>query len=284
MPQRSCNQRKLEDSLKMITNCPGCLVPKSGIGIKTRTGHLDSCKNCGTLWRESGAEFLEYGQEYFKNRGHEGENPVMRKSKIATFDYFYRQANIPPGSKVLEVGCATGWGLVAGRELGYRMRGLDVAEESRQYAIQRGFQPETVVKSLAELANERFSLVAFFDALEHIPEPENFLKELSRHLNPGAKLLVVIPRADTASRKILGKLWPHYLADHWVHFSRQGLASLMNRAGFAPERYFFPVKWITPFTMATHFSLHSGYEIPVPPWPMFPLNFGEDGAVFCAGC
>lgn len=264
----------------MITNCPGCLAPKSGNAIQTRTGKLECCKNCGTLWRESGAEFLEYGQEYFQKRGHEGRQEAIRKSKLATFKFFYQRAGVTKNSHVLEVGCATGWGLVAGRELGYKMRGLDVAEESRQYAVDRGFQPGTAVQSLGELADAKFDLVAFFDALEHIPEPEEFLKELSQHLNPGAKLLVVIPRADTASRKILGKLWPHYLADHWVHFSRQGLAALMDRAGFAPERYFFPVKWITPFTMATHLFLHSGVEIPVPSRPMFPFNFGEDGAVF----
>ena len=266
----------------MTANCPGCLTPKSGNTIQTRTGQLHCCPNCGTLWRESGAEFLEYGQEYFEKRGHEGRNESVKKSKIATFDFFYRKAGVSAGSEVLEVGCATGWGLVAGHSLGYRMRGLDVAEESRQYAVERGFNPETVVQSLDELADAKLDLVAFFDALEHIPEPEEFLQELRRHMNPSARLLVVIPRADTASRKILGKLWPHYLADHWVHFSRQGLAALMDRAGFAPERYFFPVKWITPFTMATHLFLHSGLEIPVPTWPMFPFNFGEDGAVFLA--
>lgn len=266
----------------MITSCPACHGPKSDKLIETKTGQLNVCQRCASLWRSSGAQFSGYGREYFQKRGHEGHDKAIRQSKIATFNFFYRKAGTPIGSDVLEVGCATGWGLVAGRELGYRMRGLDVAEESRQYAIDRGFPPGTAVQSLSELADAKFDLVAFFDALEHIPEPEEFLKELRQHLNPGAKLLVVIPRADTASRKILGKLWPHYLADHWVHFSRQGLAALMDRAGFAPERYFFPVKWITPFTMATHLFLHSGVEIPVPSRPMIPFNFGEDGAVFVA--
>lgn len=264
----------------MITSCPACFGPKSEILIETRTGPLNACRNCATLWRSLGAQFSGYGREYFQRRGHEGQDRAIRLSKVATFDFFYRKSRIPSGSDVLEVGCATGWGLVAGRELGYRMRGLDVAEESRQYAVERGFQPGTAVQSLGELAGVKFDLVSFFDALEHVPEPEKFLTELRQHLNPGAKLLVVIPRADTASRKILGKLWPHYLADHWVHFSRQGLAVLMDRAGFTPESYFFPVKWITPFTMATHLFLHSGLEIPVPTWPMFPFNFGEDGCVF----
>jgi SAM-dependent methyltransferase len=164
--------------------------------------------------------------------------------------------------------------------VGFQVRGLDVAEESRSYAIDRGFPPETVVKTLDELSGEKFDAASFFDALEHIPEPEHFLKELRVHLSVGARLLVVIPRADTFSRKILGRLWPHYLPDHWVHFSRSGLRTLMDRAGFSPERNFFPMKWITPFTVAQHLFLHSGMKVWVPAHPMFPFNFGEDGCVF----
>ena len=143
-------------------------------------------------------------------------------------------------------------------------------------------RPKPVVRSLDQLGGEKFDVVSFFDALEHIPEPEQFLAQLRGHLSPGARLLVVIPRADTLSRKILGRLWPHYLADHWVHFSRRGLRCLMERTGFSPERNFFPLKWITPFTVAQHLFLHSGLKIPVPARPIFPFNFGEDGCVFVA--
>ena len=264
----------------MIHNCPGCLSLKNGTTVSTNTGSLFSCPSCGTLWRETGAIFEGYGDEYFKTRGHQGTAPAIRDSKMETFRFFYRKVGIPAGAKVLEIGCATGWGLVAAREMGFQVRGLDVAEESRQYAVERGFPPETVVRSLEELGGEKFDVVSFFDALEHIPEPEQFLAQLRGHLSPGARLLVVIPWADTLSRKILGRLWPHYLADHWVHFSRRGLRCLMDRAGFSPERNFFPLKWITPFTVAQHLFLHSGLKIPVPARPMFPFNFGEDGAVF----
>ncbi len=266
----------------MNLNCPACFSLTSGETVSTRSGLLNVCPNCGTVWRKSGAVFEEYGDEYFKTRGHEGMEPAVRDSKIATFRFFYRKAGIPTGAKVLEIGCATGWGLVAARDMGFQVRGLDVAEESQRYAVERGFPPETVVRTLKELGGEKFEAVSFFDALEHIPDPENFLKELHGHLSPGARLLVVIPRADTFSRKILGQLWPHYLADHWVHFSRDGLRKLMDRAGFSPEQNFFPLKWITPFTVAQHLFLHSGLKIPVPARPMFPFNFGEDGCVFVA--
>ncbi len=263
----------------MIEKCPACLGSKSGKPVFTRTGELNRCARCGSLWRSEGPVYSDYGMSYFSNRGHLGEKASVRAAKIKSFRGFWKRASVPPSSKALEIGCATGWGLVAGRELGMQMHGLDVAAESDRLAMERGFPPGTVVQHLEQLETLRFPVVGFFDALEHIPEPEQFLEKLKHYLAPEACLIVVLPRADSLSRYCLGSMWPHFLPDHWLHFSARGFEIFAGRCGFDLAKTFFPLKWVTPFTLFRHLSLHSGIELAAPSFPIFPFNIGECGYV-----
>lgn len=263
----------------MIAFCPACNSRPSDRNIRTRSGDLLECSHCATLWRATGGAYEGYGDEYFALRGHRGEHPAVCEAKIRTFNYFWRQAQPAQDSPALEIGCATGWGLVAGRRLGMQMRGLDVANESQHYAIARGFPEGTVVTQLSDLGTARFRVVGFFDALEHIPEPKPFLQELRNYLDDAAVLIIVIPQADCVSRIVLGRLWPHYLPDHWVHYSQKGMDTLLQTCGFSLVRTFPPTKWITPFTLAQHMRIHSNLSVPMPSRPVFPFNIGEAGYV-----
>lgn len=263
----------------MIDTCPACGALPSGRRITTRSGELLECNDCATLWRETGGEYAGYGDDYFALRGHIGERENVRDAKIKTFRYFWRQAGPVAGFAGLEIGCATGWGLVAGRDLGMDMRGMDVAEESKRYAIERGFSEGTVVSNLSDLGATRFRVVGFFDALEHIPDPKPFLRMLRTHLDDEAELIIVIPRADGIARALLGQLWPHYIPDHWVHYSRKGMEALLKGCGYSLIRTFSPTKWITPLTLARHVLIHSQVNFPAPTWPIFPFNIGEAGYI-----
>lgn len=179
----------------------------------------------------------------------------------------------------MEVGCATGLGLVAGRNQGWKMFGLDVADSAAKHAIDKGFPTGSVVKSLSELKSGLFSAVGFFDALEHIPDPAEFLIKLEKHLLPNAEIIIVLPRADTLSRRLLGRWWPHYLPDHWVHFTHEGIRLLAERTGYFLAREFVPRKMVTPFTLVRHFGLQNGVSFSAPTWPVFSFNIGQGGYV-----
>jgi len=238
-----------------------------------------TCSKCATIWQTAGASYTGYGEEYFEHRGHNRPADGIVSAKIRSFEGFWRQASAPPGSAVLEIGCATGLGLAAGRNLGWEMFGLDVADSAAAHANERGFAPGTVVKTLSQLEGRRFSAVGFFDALEHIPDPFGFLSDLNPLLRPDADVVVVLPRSDTGSRRILGCWWPHYLPDHWVHFSAAGIRLLADRSGYRLVKSFAPRKLITPFTLSRHLALHSGFSIPAPTWPVFSFNIGQGGYV-----
>ena len=262
-----------------IEYCPACESQATAHSFAVRNQVFSTCSRCHTIWQPTGASFENYGEEYFEKRGHNSSTSGIVAAKILTFEGFWRKAGAPPNSKVLEVGCATGLGLVAGRSKGWKMTGLDVADSASEHAKERGFPPGTVVKSLSEIDGCFFSAVGFFDALEHIPNPAGFLIELGKYLLPTARVVVVLPRADTLSRRILGAWWPHYLPDHWVHFSREGIRQLAERTGYSLESCFRPHKKVTPFTLVRHLGLHTGLSISAPTWPVFSFNIGQGGYV-----
>ena len=105
---------------------------------------------------------------------------------------------VPPGSRVLDIGCATG---VLGAELARRKNcltfGIDVDESSAAIAA-RHYERVFVgdVQSLFELPGEylgSFDVLVFGDVLEHLPTPEGTLLHYLRYLKPRGIAIVSIP-------------------------------------------------------------------------------------------
>jgi len=89
------------------------------------------------------------------------------------------------GKKALEIGCAYGYGLKVIQRLGYQAYGIDISE----YAIGRAGDicedvSDVVVADAQQLPFKglQFDLIACFDVMEHLPQPELMVAECYRLL------------------------------------------------------------------------------------------------------
>lgn len=98
------------------------------------------------------------------------------------------------GLKVLDLGTGRG-------ELGRRIRShcrllVGIEKESVAAEIARPFYDELIVGSVTEAGiswRESFDLIILGDILEHLAEPENYLKIIRSYLNDKGCLLVSVP-------------------------------------------------------------------------------------------
>jgi SAM-dependent methyltransferase len=105
-------------------------------------------------------------------------------------------ATMAPGRTVLDAGCGEGYGasLLAGHAA--RVVGVD-RDEAIAIASPRYRQPNLTFRALDLMTlpslGERFDLVVSFQVIEHLPDPEGFLRALAACTAPGGTLVVTTP-------------------------------------------------------------------------------------------
>lgn len=91
---------------------------------------------------------------------------------------------VPPGSKILDIGCSHGLAVSQIRELGYDCFGIDVAPTAIHACIQRGVGKYCTIQSITEtkFSNECFDALISTDMIEHLlPEDvDTAIAEMAR--------------------------------------------------------------------------------------------------------
>ena len=144
---------------------------------------------------------------------------------------------IPSGGRLLEIGCACGFLLVAARERGFAVQGVEMSAWASAHAREaHGLDVFTGTLEAAALPDASLDAVVLADVIEHLTDPCATLREIHRVLKPGGRLLLLTPDVGSAMAWIFGSRWWGLLDDHYFYFSRRTLRRVLDREGFAVER------------------------------------------------
>ncbi|MEE8526272.1 MAG: class I SAM-dependent methyltransferase [Thermoanaerobaculia bacterium] len=105
---------------------------------------------------------------------------------------------IAPGSQVLDAGCGDGvFGEMLMRQKGCRVTGLEISGYARERARKRGVEalPCDISEQVFPVPEASFDAVTMLCCLEHIFDPGHALRQASRAIRPGGKVLVTLPNA-----------------------------------------------------------------------------------------
>ncbi|MSU62670.1 MAG: methyltransferase domain-containing protein [Pedosphaera sp.] len=98
-----------------------------------------------------------------------------------------------PGARVLDVGC--GAGQVVGRltEAGFEAHGVDVSEPNIERARKFSSRCQMYDGKHLPFPDRHFASAGALNVLEHVEEPEAFIHELVRVVEPGGRVLISSP-------------------------------------------------------------------------------------------
>ena len=95
--------------------------------------------------------------------------------------------------RVLDVGCGVGQVVQQLQNRGLDAQGVDVSEPSIREANRRAVRCVLYDGVRLPFPNGHFHAVGAFNVLEHVDEPEDFIRELARVLAPSGRLVISSP-------------------------------------------------------------------------------------------
>lgn len=150
----------------------------------------------------------------------------------ADFSIFYQPYR--DGANLLDVGCGNGRMIAKMQAAGWQVMGIDFDPIAIESARTQGLDAHVGRIEEIDFPSDSFDVVASSHVLEHVHDPEQFLKESLRLVKPGGRLLVITPNARSTGSTYFGRHWrglepPRHLHLFTPH-SLANLASMVSRA------------------------------------------------------
>jgi len=137
---------------------------------------------------------------------------------------------VPPGGRILDVGCGTGYYLEEARRE-FDAHGIDFSETAVRMCHDRGLTSVTTrtIEEIAERSPGSFDAVMFLDVVEHMDDDVGALKTARQLLAPGGIAMVTVPAYMF--------MWsPHDDANrHRRRYIAKQLTAVLREAGFRIE-------------------------------------------------
>jgi len=136
-----------------------------------------------------------------------------------------------PTARLLEIGSGYGLFLDEARRAGYDVRGVELSRTGAEHARQQ-LGLDVFCGQLADAPADPADVVCFWDTLEHVPDPLEFLRQVRRRLDPDGVFALSVPYFSSVPARLLrSKWWTLKPEQHIWHFTPATLRLVAARAG-----------------------------------------------------
>ena len=258
-----------------LTACPVCGGTRLFYQFSIEGNRLVRCEDCTLLSvnpQPADAELLRFLDDPPPppERSDVGAAHVSELHQATADDLLdlLERYGVPPGARMLEIGCGNGDYLSRARACGFVVTGIEFSEKTCDATRARfGGEVEILQAGVEDLpgADASYDVCVLSDVIEHVRDPRQLLAQAHRLLKPGGVLFFTVPSLDSLPARLLRNRWMQFRPDHLWYFNADTMETLLNREGFGAvvqraslqatsfdyfaghfERY--PVGWITPVT------------------------------------
>jgi len=170
--------------------------------------------------------------------------------KVRFWPHSWPLESVPQGSKrLLDLGCGSGAKLFEFAQRGYEVWGVDVGADAIRLCKELLPQGHFFQGELQEtgLPDDHFDYIRIDNALEHVPNPKEVIRECRRLLRGGGKLMVYVPHGSSLSMRCMkGNSISAWIPFHLQLFTRKSLKWLLKEVGFKDVRIYGynPTSWL----------------------------------------
>ncbi len=174
-------------------NCAICHSSNVGVGQKKGIYTLQRCRACGVeFWdplQHPGEEFYETSDLH----DIKGRRDLQWRHR-----QFLKNPPLARG-RLLDIGCGTGEFLMHCKKKGFEVFGIDIAarnieETKKRYGINSLYQG-TIKDFVATNNQTKFDIITFFEIVEHLADPIDFINDVKKVLKPGGYIVITVPNA-----------------------------------------------------------------------------------------
>ena len=143
-----------------------------------------------------------------------------------------------PFASILDIGCGSGWFLARARQMGFRVKGVEVGSLPVQLLKQKGFEVEC--GSLEAIpANWQPDVITLFEVLEHLPDPADFLTKIRLRFQNSIFILSV-PSPKRWTKGGSHRDAADYPPNHLTRWNIESLQRALSHAGYSKVEVTYP--------------------------------------------
>lgn len=169
-----------------------------------RDSHLCQCSNCSFIFSKqvpSQSELDEFYDTHYDRTSY--FSPITRKRYeewLDMFEPFRKKGNI------LDIGCGYGFFLEVAKEKGWNVFGLEVSERASEDCKSKGITMFSGELKDAPFTPESFDIIISIEVIEHLIDPDGFLRGAHKLLREGGGMYVTTPFWDGNATKRISEI------------------------------------------------------------------------------
>ncbi|MFZ9661748.1 MAG: class I SAM-dependent methyltransferase [Chitinophagaceae bacterium] len=133
---------------------------------------------------------------------------------------------------LLDLGSGTGTFLLAMKDQGWKVYGMEPDEKAREFSKSKDLQVDDSA-NLEQLNHSSFDIITLWHVLEHIHDLHESLEILRTSIKEDGFLIIAVPNYFSFDAQFYDKYWAAYdVPRHLYHFTPDSIKTLMSKHHF----------------------------------------------------
>ena len=229
--------------MAIVSKCPSCnsgnwvdYLTCKDFTVSHETFSLKKCKSCNLIVTSPRPEDDRLSEYY------QSDEYISHSSKASTLiDRIYLIARSYtlkwklgiidkyklPKKTILDFGCGTGDFLKTCRDAGWTVEGIEPSPIAREKAIEKTGAP--ILNGFSIDHSKRFGTITLWHVLEHVPDPNSLISNLSLSLEDDGTVFIAVPNHESFDALYYKEYWAGYdVPRHLWHFSKENMNKLLS--------------------------------------------------------